>query len=153
MGQTFAAIPTRNNGDDVDAGWWNILQQAGQNLEQTAGGGSGSIAETQFTFANSQVAAANVTGLSFDHTVNKSFEATIAARLYTATAELYAIIKLFGRWQENAASWALTQEDHGDATGLTFSITAAGQVQYTSGTVSGTGYSGASRFKATAFGT
>jgi hypothetical protein len=37
MSQTFAAIPIRQNGQDVDAGWWEILRQAGANLESING--------------------------------------------------------------------------------------------------------------------
>ncbi len=32
-GQTFASIPSRLNGDDIDATWFNILKNAGLTIE------------------------------------------------------------------------------------------------------------------------
>ncbi len=148
---TFAAIPVRGY-TLTDPSWWNALQAAGLTLEGIIG--AGGIGETTFSFANNQVSAANVTGLVFDHTVNHSALCTISQRIQTASNELYCITRLAVNWKDVAAAWAISQLDDGpDTTGLIFSIVAGtGQVQYTSPNMAGTGYSGASRFKATIFG-
>lgn len=107
--------------------------------------------QTSFSFANNQGSAANVTGLVFDHTVNNSVEATVAIRLQAGSNEVYSITKLYCQYKTNAATWVCTQVDNGDLTGIIFSITSGGQVQYTSGNISGF-TSGSSRFKTSPFG-
>lgn len=92
--------------------------------------------KTTFTLVNNQVAAANVTGLVFDKTVYRSFE--IRYQIYRSAAggstrakrgSLIAVTD-GTNWDitEGAAVILPTDTD----AGVTFTITSAGQVQYTS---------------------
>jgi hypothetical protein len=87
---------------------------------------SGDIKETSFTAADNQGAAANITGFTFANATVRSFEATLSI----VRGATYAQYKLFGI--QKVASWELSQNYIGDLTGLTFTMTSAGQIQYTS---------------------
>lgn len=117
-----------------------VAKQTRANFLAGVGAGSaGDISETTFAFADNQVAAANVTGLAFANGTVRGFTAEIVIERGT-TYEKY---KLEGI-QRNA-DWQMSQEAVGDDTGLTFSITTSGQVQYTS---SSTGSGGNIKFRA-----
>jgi hypothetical protein len=148
----FSSVPVRAPGI-TDVSWWNSLRTAGLWLQGFFGSTSaGLIGETTFSFANGQGSAASVTGLLFDKTLVKAAKVWISGRRKTDSLEAYALIELHLIYRELTATWDLTQRDEGDDTGLLFSVTSGGQVQYTSTTIAGTNYAGASRFKALAFG-
>lgn len=100
---------------------------------------AGDINETSFTAADNQAVAANVTGLAFANGVVRSFEVILSI----VRGATYAQYKLNG--VQGAASWYFGQTYLGDDTGLAFTITTAGQIQYTS---SSTGDTAAIRFRA-----
>jgi hypothetical protein len=103
----------------------------------------GDIDLTNFSFVNNQVAAANVTGLAFANADVRSFIAEIAVERGTEF-EHHTITGI----QLNA-SWDIVVESVGDDTGIVFSVTSLGQVQYTStDDVNG----GVMRFRAKAIG-
>lgn len=104
------------------------------NFDQVNVASAGDIDETSFTAANNQVAAANVTGLAFANATVRSFEALVSVTII-ATGSLYESFKLYG--VQRGADWALASSAVGDVSGITFSITTAGQVQYTSTNVAG----------------
>lgn len=87
---------------------------------------AGDIKRTSFTAANNQAVAANVTGLAFANAVTRGFEAQITV----VRGSTYAEYSLKGI--QKASSWEMSQEYVGDDSGLVFSITSAGQIQYTS---------------------
>jgi hypothetical protein len=99
----------------------------------------GDINETSFSVVNNQSVAANVTGLAFANASVRSFEALVSVYI-DATSGLFESIKLQGI--QKTSSWSMSQTSVGDASLITFSITTAGQIQYTSasypGFVSGT---------------
>lgn len=103
------------------------------------GGSAGDIAETSFAFSNNQVAAADITGFAFANGVVRSFEAQVSVAL-DATADLFEEFEISGI--QKGANWDISVESVGDLSGILFTITNAGQVQYTSenkaGFVSGT---------------
>jgi hypothetical protein len=101
---------------------------------------TGDIAQTSFSFANNQVALADVTGLVFANADVRSFVAEVAIERGT-TYEHYTLTGV----QLNA-SWAIAVESVGDDTGVAFDITTAGQVQYTSTNAT----TGAMKFRAKA---
>ena len=103
----------------------------------------GDISETSFSFANNQVAAADVTG--FDLSLARGFEALISVEI-DATANLYEQITLKGIKRDS--DFQFSQESIGDDSGIDFSITAGGQVQYTSGNEAGF-VSGSIKFRVT----
>lgn len=150
----FASIPTRQNSDVVDATWWNYLQIAGAALEALVSG-PGYFPITDFVIANNQSSPSNVTGLSFDGTVVRSFEVTY--QLYrkttsTGAMELAESGKLFGVYSTVAGTWEMSAGPAVGSAGVTFSITNAGQVQYTSTNITGTASVSDMKFKASTMG-
>lgn len=95
-------------------------------LELSGNVSDGDIKETQANLADNQTTAANITGLSFSNSVVRSFEAIIAIErgAENETVELCGI--------QDSTGWNISEEKTGDITGVTFSITSTGQVQYTS---------------------
>lgn len=89
----------------------------------------GDIPHTQFAAANNQVAAADVTGLAFNAAQIRSFRALVSVQL-DATTPKNEGIELHG--VQLASGFVMSQTGVGDDSGLVFSITSAGQVQYTS---------------------
>jgi hypothetical protein len=92
-------------------------------------GSAGDIQETSFSAADNQAAPANVTGLAFANGVVRSFEAQVSVFL-DATADSYEKFNLQGI--QKGASWDMSVSAVGDDSGIVFSITTAGQIQYTS---------------------
>ncbi len=95
---------------------------------------TGDIQHTSFSAADGQAAPADVTGLAFANGTVRSFKALVSVSL-DATADLFEQFELMGI--QKGASWDLSQSAVGDDSGVVFSITNAGQVQYTSPTSAG----------------
>lgn len=95
---------------------------------------TGDIGLTSFSAANNQVSAANVTGLAFNNAAIRAFSATVSVAI-VGTGNLFEVFELKGIQKD--ASWDMSVESAGDTSGITFSITSAGQVQYTSTDVAG----------------
>lgn len=94
---------------------------------------AGDISQASFTAADNQAAAADVTGFAFANATVRSFDAIVSI----VRGATYAQYKINGI--QRAADWAMTQSYVGDDTGITFTITTAGQVQYTSTSTGSTG--------------
>lgn len=98
--------------------------------------------EETVTLNNNQVAAADVEGLRFDS--DKVKEARIEYFVQRVTTgggavELTESGTLHCVWQPTSSSWSLSQGDfYPEDAGITFSITAAGKVQYTTTNITGT---------------
>lgn len=90
------------------------------------GGTTGDIGHTSFTAADNQSSPANVTSLAFANGTVRSFVAIVSIVRSTT----YAQYTLNGI--QKGSSWEMIQQYVGDSTGLEFTITTAGQVQYTS---------------------
>lgn len=149
----FAEIPQRGY-TQTSPSWWNALQAAGAFLEGLVGAGAGAIAPTDFTFANNEGSATSITGLAFDDTVCLSARVWISVRRSTTTNEIRSEVEIWLNYSVKNSEWQIVDViDHslaGSPCGLVFSVTAAGQVKYTSSNLSGSSYSGASIFSATA---
>jgi hypothetical protein len=90
---------------------------------------------SQVSFSGAQSASnANVTGLSFSTSNTRSFNVQMSV-VISATASLYAQFELKGVY--NGTTWYFTSTNIGDTTNVTFSISAAGQVTYSSSTYTG----------------
>ena len=100
---------------------------------------TGDLDYTSFTLANNQAAPADITGFAFSNASVRAFKA-IASVYIDATADLFEMFEILAI--QRGADWALTTTATGDVSGVTFSITNAGQVQYTSANYTGfsTGY-------------
>ena len=105
----------------------------------SSGSSSGDINQTSFTAADNQSSPADVTGFLFANGSVRSFDALVSI----FRNNTYAVYKMQGI--QKASSWELSQDFTGDSTGLTFSITNVGQIQYTS---SSTGFTGIVKFRA-----
>ncbi len=94
---------------------------------------------TKFTMANNQSAAADVTALIFDKTLYRTARIRIDIRRKTDTAssEVRATHILSAIYNTQADTWSVTDSMDGDDDGVVFSITSAGQIQYTSTNITG----------------
>jgi len=97
-------------------------------------GSPGDINETSFAAANNQPAATTITGFAFASASVRSFKALISVEI-DATADLYEAFELVG--VNKSGSFDMAVSAVGDDSGIVFSITAGGQVQYTSTNLSG----------------
>lgn len=95
---------------------------------------TGDLNETSFAAANNQAAPANVTGFIFANGTVRSFEANVSVEI-DATADLYEEFTLKGI--QKGADWEMSASSLGDTSGIVFSITSAGQLQYVSDNESG----------------
>lgn len=95
---------------------------------------AGDINETSFTMANNQASPANVTGLAFANGVVRSFEALVSVER-DATSDVFEVFTLRG--VQKGADWDMSVTSNGDDSGIVFSITTAGQVQYVSSNLAG----------------
>jgi hypothetical protein len=95
---------------------------------------AGDINESSFSAANNQAAAANVTGLAFANGTVRSFKALVSVAI-DATADLFESFEL--QAIQKGSAWDMSVTAVGDDSGLVFSITTGGQVQYTSTNVAG----------------
>jgi len=114
------------------------------NLVGSVDASAGDIEETSFSIANNQSSAANVTGFAFANAEVRSFKAHVSIEV-DATADLYEVYEIMGI--QKGASWEMSQVSTGDDSLVLFTITSAGQVQYTSADYAGFS-SGAIKFRA-----
>jgi hypothetical protein len=100
---------------------------------------AGDISEGTFSIINNEPLPTNITGLSFDTGIVRSFEAQVSIKI-DATSDLFEEVIISGI--QKGSSWGISIKSVGDVSGVQFSITNAGQMQYTSenytGFVSGT---------------
>jgi len=100
-----------------------------------------------FTIADAQ-SSQDVTGLSFDGTDFSAFRVLYSLNRRNDSQSADQVGEMFGVYRPESNDWLLETSWKGEDAGVIFSITAAGQVQYTSDTYGGTGY--AATLKATA---
>lgn len=98
------------------------------------GASAGDITETSFSAANNQATPANVTGLSFAAGTVRSAKVLASVEI-DATADLYESYELL--IIQKGADFQMAASSVGDNSNVNFSITPAGQVQYTSGNEAG----------------
>lgn len=82
-----------------------------------------------FSGNNNVTSATDIVGLAFSTTDTRSFTVTMSISIL-ASASLYSQTIIEGIWKNG--SWEIFTSSLGDATGITFSITSAGQLRYTS---------------------
>ena len=105
------------------------------------GGGT----ELQQTIANNQGSPANITGLSFDKTSVKTAHVKFDIFRRTDSSHVIETGDLFIVHNTETDLWEIQWASHHDDSGVIFSITSAGQVQYTSDNISGANYTGTIR--------
>lgn len=126
----FDAIPNRDNGDDIEASWFNIIKTFLNDFEASIGVSG----QQSFAAAASQTDA-DVTGLIFD---SLKIEAA-RVEYFIKTATLFEKGYFDVIW--NGSAWSLYNgQVIGDDSKITFSSIHAttGQVRYTSDVQTGT---------------
>jgi hypothetical protein len=113
--------------------------------------GSSDILETAAAINNNQISQDSIQGLFFDSLIVRSFTVTGNITRTTSTVQQYEEFQLKGLYRGPTLGWALQQESL-SSSGVTFSITSSGQIQYVSTSISGDPitYSGLIKFKAIA---
>lgn len=97
---------------------------------------------------NNQIAAANLAGLLFDKAAEYGARVLyhMHRRTDTGGSEVVSVGELFIRYKPGADAWDVTDNIlGGDDHGVAFSITAGGQIQYTSSDIAGANYVGEMR--------
>lgn len=109
------------------------------------------MTETQFVVANAQAVAASITGLLFDEAVYRSVEVRYTMERRSATQGYRQHGRLIATYEAFAGAWSIANivdsGSSGPDTGVTFSITSGGQIQYTSDDVTGGTYVGKMRHR------
>lgn len=100
----------------------------------SAGVSPGDLSEGSYSFSNSQITPESITNLAFSNLKVRSFEAVVSVTI-DADSNLYEVYKINGIQKDS--EWDLTISSTGDDTGITFSITSSGQLQYISSNYSG----------------
>jgi hypothetical protein len=95
---------------------------------------TGDINLTSFAGANNVATPANVTGLAFANGTVRAFKALVSVHL-DATSDAFEVFELMG--VQRGADWSMSATATGDVSGVDFTITSAGQVQYTSPNAAG----------------
>lgn len=112
--------------------------------------GPGDIEQTEAIIVNNQVSSANVIGLSFDNATVRSAFIDYAIYRETSTTvqtEEGTMILGYDATRPVGLNWELQRECINDS-GVEFTVTDAGQVQYTSDNMGGSNYNGTVRFRA-----
>jgi hypothetical protein len=91
--------------------------------------------ERSFNSANNVSSASNITGFAFSNAIVRAFDAVLSVTILSSEGNKYAYYNLKG--VQKGSNWVINSSYVGDVTGYTFSITNAGQVQYTSTDVDG----------------
>lgn len=146
-GATFY-VPTQSE----SAPWGDDLHDTVVALAEAVASTSGSsgIPLTTFQLANNQSSSANLTGFSFDVSQVRSFIAQYSLYRATSISEESEVGTIYGTYSSVAATWDFSPQLGGSST-ISFSITSGGQVQYTSGNLSGSSYQGQIKFMAVVF--
>jgi hypothetical protein len=105
----------------------------------------GAIPETTYVMSNSQTLPDDVDAFLFSNASVRAFHATVTV-VVNATTSLYELFEISG--VQKGSGWEITIQSTGDESGVSFSITSTGQMQYTSANYVGF-ISGAIKFKAT----
>jgi hypothetical protein len=87
------------------------------------------IKERSATVGNNITAAENVLDFAFSSSVARAFDAVVSVRINGTSGNKFAYYNLKG--VQKASTWVLNSSFVGDMTGITFSITSGGQIQYT----------------------
>lgn len=140
----WTTLTTKSNGTRVVREFFNNIKTAIDEI--TAFLGAGSIVETQMTIANS-TGPSDVTGLSFAGATYRAARIFYSVLRSTDDNEWIESGTLHAIFKTTAGTWTISGPATSDAD-ITFSMTNAGQVQYTTGNCPGANYSGKMRFKA-----
>jgi hypothetical protein len=106
--------------------------------------GANDILETGATIVLNQTTFADIADFKFNAATVRSFSVQGSITRTTNSVKLYESFTLSGLYIDT--DWVLQLEGFGD-TGVTLDITPAGQVQYKSTSIAGSGYIGLMKFR------
>jgi hypothetical protein len=109
-------------------------------------GGGGIPDAVSFTLANNQAAAADITGLIFNPATVLGFVLEYTVARSTSLSKVVSIERFRGVWNSVSSTWSTSEDLAGDSSAVTLSITAGGQIQYTTSNMSGTSYAGSIKY-------
>jgi predicted outer membrane protein len=104
------------------------------------------VNQVSFTIANNQAAPANITGLLFNPATFRGIILTYSIYRESSTTSAAQIGELKFVYNTASTQWYLSDTGAGQDAGVEFSITNAGQIQYTSTSYGGTGYAGVLKY-------
>lgn len=114
--------------------------------------GTDDILETTFNVANNVSSSQDIVGLTFNPSTVRSAVIDYSIYRSTSSTELAEKGKLELIYKNGATpttKWTIGRVFFGDDGGVEFTMTDAGQIQYTSSNLAGTSYSGVMHFEAT----
>lgn len=106
--------------------------------------GPADILETSATILNNMSTYQDIPDFSFDTSTVRGFTVTGTITRTTDSVKVYEFFIINGLRTDS--NWELQKEGFGNS-GVTLDITASGQVQYKSTSISGTNYSGLIKFR------
>ena len=106
-----------------------VLRSNGTTASWQAIQSTGDIEETSFSGLNDQSVAVNVVGFSFANLETRSFKAH-GSIVVDADSDLYEEFDIYGI--QKGSDWEIAEERVGDMSGVQFTITTTGQIQYIS---------------------
>ena len=115
----------------------------------TAGGGESTGSDV---ITNNQLSLADITGLIFSGATYRTVSIRYSISRATATVETNCQGELDMTYNTLAGTWSISNDATNSNAGVTFDVTATGQVRYISSNISGTGYVGTIRWSAKTFG-
>ncbi len=140
------------NQQSDDPPWGEEISDLLQALVDVANNsvGTGDIPNTSFNSLALTATNLPVTNLIFDPSVVRSAVIDYSISRITSTAEENECGTMYITYNTLAGTWSLNQNYVGSS-GVSFTIGNDGQINYTSLTMAGSGYSSKMRFKAQAF--
>lgn len=143
----FSDIPLRDGSEAAKSDWFNTLRAQGVALESTIA----AITSTRFDIANNETGPTDITGMLCDETSYRgyTFRYDLKRKTDTASSEVQARGRIQVAYSEEDTEWQIVGNKFwGDDTGVTITLTAAGQFQYASTNISGSNYEGEITFTA-----
>lgn len=129
---------------ELDGSIENQVLQAIQIL--VAGGGVPAASGQKTQTINNNASAVDVTDLVFNSADIKAFRILFDIHRQSSTTNADEVGEIFGTYDPVASSWKVEADSKNGDAGVTWSITAGGQLKYTSTNYGGVSYSGTARF-------
>lgn len=145
------SIPFDYPSEGEDPGWGGPATSWAEEVTKVLNNvlGPDDILQTTFNVANNQIVVQDITGLLFNAgTVRAATIQYAIYRISTANPSGYTEAGEIHVVYDNAVGWSFAVGGVVGNSGVNFSITPAGQFQYTSNDINSLGYSGVMKFRA-----
>ncbi|MDW8347624.1 MAG: hypothetical protein RML94_11760 [Bacteroidia bacterium] len=109
---------------------------------------SGDIVNSTATIANNQTTPVDVVGMVFSNAETRSARISYQVKRSVTGTTLIQSGTIFLDYNPQLSNWILTHDYTAGDAGVSFSVLASGQVQYTSSNLTGAGYQGEIIFNA-----